>query len=30
VSLPMLGRWVFTVWGAWLGTIGLAAALTAS
>ena len=26
----MLGRWVFTVWGAWLGTLGLAAALTAS
>ena len=26
----MLGPWVFTVWGAWLGTLGLAAALTAS
>ena len=26
----MLPRWVFTVWGAWLGAIGLAAALTAS
>ena len=26
----MLGRWVFAVWGAWLGTIGLAAALIAS
>ena len=26
----MLARWVFTVWGAWLGTLGLAAALTAS
>ena len=30
VSLPMLPRWVFTVWVAWLGAIGLAAALTAS
>src|SRR5690242_6258895 len=30
VSLPMLARWVFTVWGAWLGALGLAAALTAS
>src|SRR5271163_4037584 len=30
VSLPVLARWVLTVWGAWLGTIGLAAALTAS
>ena len=26
----MLARWVFTVWGAWLGALGLAAALTAS
>ena len=26
----MLARWVFTVWGAWLVTLGLAAALTAS
>ena len=26
----MLGRWVVTVWGAWLGTLGLAATLTAS
>jgi hypothetical protein len=26
----MLLRWVFTVWGVWLGAIGLAAALTAS
>ena len=26
----MLARWVFTVWGAWLGAIGLAAAMTAS
>jgi hypothetical protein len=26
----MLARWVFTVWGAWLGAISLAAALTAS
>ena len=25
----MLARWVFTVWGAWLGALGLAAALTA-
>ncbi len=30
VSLPMLTRLVFTVWGAWLGALGLAAALTAS
>ncbi len=30
VSLSMLGRWVFTVWVAWLGTLGLGAALTAS
>ncbi len=29
VSLSMLARWVFTVWGAWLGALGLAAALTA-
>ena len=26
----MLARWVFTVWGAWLGALGLAAALTAA
>ena len=26
----MLARWVFTIWGAWLGAIGMAAALTAS
>jgi hypothetical protein len=26
----MLARWVFTVWGAWLGALGLAAVLTAS
>jgi hypothetical protein len=26
----MLARWVLTVWGAWLGALGLAAALTAS
>ncbi len=26
----MLTRLVFTVWGAWLGALGLAAALTAS
>ncbi|MFI5461486.1 MAG: hypothetical protein ACHRXM_39340 [Isosphaerales bacterium] len=26
----MLARWVVTVWGAWLGALGLAAALTAS
>ena len=26
----MLARWVFTVWGAWLGTLGLSAALIAS
>ena len=26
----MLARWVFTVWGAWLGALGLATALTAS
>jgi hypothetical protein len=26
----MLARWVFTVWCAWLGALGLAAALTAS
>jgi hypothetical protein len=26
----MLARCVFTVWGAWLGALGLAAALTAS
>ncbi len=26
----MLARWVFTVWGAWLGALGVAAALTAS
>jgi hypothetical protein len=25
----MLARCIFTVWGAWLGAIGLAAALTA-
>src|SRR3954452_18305048 len=30
LSLPMLARWVFTVWGAWLAALGLAAALTAS
>ena len=24
----MLARWVVTVWGAWLGALGLAAALT--
>jgi hypothetical protein len=30
VSLPMLSRCVFTVWGAWLGAIGLATVLTAS
>ena len=30
VSLPMLARWVLTVWGAWLGALGLAAALTAA
>jgi hypothetical protein len=28
-SLSMLARWVFIVWGAWLGALGLAAALTA-
>jgi hypothetical protein len=26
----MLARWVFTVWGAWLWALGLAAGLTAS
>jgi hypothetical protein len=26
---PMLARWVFTVWGAWLGTFGLSATLIA-
>src|SRR5690349_1890554 len=30
VSLPMLARRVFTVWGARLGALGLAAALIAS
>ena len=30
MSLPMLARWFLTVWGAWLGALGLAAALTAS
>jgi hypothetical protein len=29
MSLPMLARCVFTVWGAWLGALGLAAVLTA-
>jgi hypothetical protein len=26
----MLAQWIFTIWGAWLGALGLAAALTAS
>lgn len=29
-TLPMLSRCVLTVWGAWLGALGLAVVLTAS